>query len=138
MTRATTRVRSPGVVNREGTASPSRGRVCSGVTFGFLRGLRPPGRRERLMKKFGGKFALIIGLTLLGLISVWPPKDKLKTGIDLSGGTILVYEINASNTASGSVNLGELITQLKRRINPEGVEDIAIRQVGNNRIEIVL
>ena len=24
------------------------------------------------------------------LISIWPPKEKLKTGIDLSGGTILV------------------------------------------------
>ncbi len=54
------------------------------------------------MKKFGGKFALIIGLTLLGLISIWPPKDKLKTGIDLSGGTILVYEVNPSSTAAGN------------------------------------
>ncbi len=90
------------------------------------------------MKKFGGKFALIIGLTLLGLISIWPPREKLKTGIDLSGGTILVYEVNSGNTAAGSVNLGDLITALKRRLNPEGVEDMAIRQVGNNRIEIVL
>ena len=45
------------------------------------------------MKKFGGKFALIFGLTALGLIAIWPPKERLKTGIDLSGGTILVYEV---------------------------------------------
>ena len=96
------------------------------------------GPQGTTMKKFGTKFALIIGLTLLGLISIWPPGEKLKTGIDLSGGTILVYEVNSTGTAAGSVNLGELITALKRRINPEGVEDIAIRQVGNNRIEIVL
>jgi SecD/SecF fusion protein len=90
------------------------------------------------MKKYGVKFALILGLTLLGLISIWPPKDRLKTGIDLSGGTILVYEVNKAGTAAGNVNLDELITALKRRINPEGVEDIAIRKVGNNRIEVVL
>ncbi len=89
------------------------------------------------MKKFGGKFALILGLAVLGLISVLPPREKLRTGIDLSGGTILVYEVNKGATA-GNVNLDELITALKKRINPEGVEDIAIRKVGNNRIEIVL
>ena len=90
------------------------------------------------MKKFGGKFALIIGLTLLGLISLWPPQERLKTGIDLSGGTILVYEVNKAGTAAGSVNLEELITALKRRINPEGVLDIPIRKIGNNRIEVIL
>ena len=90
------------------------------------------------MKKFGGKFALIIGLTLLGLVSIWPPEERLKTGIDLSGGTILVYEVNKAGTASGSVNLEELITALKRRVNPEGVLDIPIRKIGNNRIEVIL
>jgi len=89
------------------------------------------------MKKFGGKFALILLLTLIGLVSIWPPKDKLKTGIDLSGGTILVYEVNQGSTA-GNVNLDELITALKRRINPEGVLDIPIRKIGNNRLEVIL
>jgi SecD/SecF fusion protein len=90
------------------------------------------------MKKYGGKFALIVGLTLLGLVAIWPPKEKLKTGIDLSGGTILVYEVRKDATASGSVSLDELITALKRRINPEGVLDIPIRAIGNNRIEVIL
>ncbi len=89
------------------------------------------------MKKFGGKFALILALTLLGLVAIWPPKEKLKTGIDLSGGTILVYEVNKGSTA-GNVNLDELITALKRRINPEGVLDIPIRKIGNNRLEVIL
>ncbi len=89
------------------------------------------------MKKFGGKFALIAFLTLLGLFSIWPPKEKLKTGIDLSGGTILQYEVTKTGTA-GSVNIEELITALKRRINPEGVLDIPIRSIGNTRIEIIL
>ena len=70
--------------------------------------------------------------------AIFPPKEKLKTGIDLSGGTILVYEVNKGGTAAGSVNLDELITALKRRINPEGVLDIPIRSIGNNRIEVIL
>jgi SecD/SecF fusion protein len=90
------------------------------------------------MKKFGGKFALIIGLTLLGLISIYPPKDRLKTGIDLSGGTILQYEVTKTGAAAGSVNIEELITALKRRINPEGVLDIPIRRISTNRIEVIL
>src|SRR3954447_3656718 len=64
------------------------------------------GPQGTTMNKYGGKFALIIGLTLLGLASIWPPKDKLKTGIDLSGGTILVYEVNKSGAGTaGNVNL---------------------------------
>jgi SecD/SecF fusion protein len=90
------------------------------------------------MKKYGGKSALIVGLTLLGLYSIWPPKEKLKTGIDLSGGTILQYEVTKTGAAAGSVNIDELITALKRRINPEGVLDIPIRRIGNTRIELIL
>jgi SecD/SecF fusion protein len=89
------------------------------------------------MKNYGVKFGLIFALTIFGLVSIWPPKEKLKTGIDLSGGTILVYEVNRSATA-GNVNLDELITALKRRVNPEGVLDIPIRKLGNNRIEVIL
>src|SRR3954447_5190906 len=90
------------------------------------------------MKKYGVRFALILGLTLFGLVAIWPPKERLKTGIDLSGGTILVYEVRKDATAGGSVSLDELITALKRRINPEGVLDIPIRAIGNNRIEVIL
>ena len=90
------------------------------------------------MNKFAGKFALILFSTLVGIYAIYPPGETLKTGIDLSGGTILVYEVKKDTSASANVNLDELITALKRRINPQGVEDIAIRKVGNDRIEIVL
>ena len=90
------------------------------------------------MNKYYGRFALIIAATLIGIAAIWPPSEKLKTGIDLSGGTILVYEVKKDSTASGKVVLDDLITALKRRINPQGVEDIAIRKVGNDRIEVVL
>ena len=87
------------------------------------------------MKNFASKFALIGLLTAVGLAAMWPPREKLKLGIDLSGGTILVYE--ADNLPRG-ISLDELIGALRKRINPEGVLDIPIRKIGNNRIEIIL
>jgi SecD/SecF fusion protein len=67
------------------------------------------------MKRFGWKIGLIVGSTLLGLAFMWPPSQKLKLGIDLSGGTILVYE--AENLPAG-FNLDELIAALKKRADP--------------------
>ena len=89
------------------------------------------------MKRFTWKIALIIGATLAGLYCMWPPEQKLKLGIDLSGGTILVYEVVSDNT-NRSVNMEELIAALKKRADPEGVKEIPIRNVGGNRIEIIL
>jgi SecD/SecF fusion protein len=90
------------------------------------------------MKNYGMKFGLILALTIFGVVSIWPPKEKLKTGIDLSGGTILVYAVNTSAVGAGNFKIDELITALKRRINPEGVLDIPIRNIGTSRIEVIL
>ncbi len=68
---------------------------------------------------------------------MWPPAKKLKLGIDLSGGTILVYEVARENLPP-SFNMDELISALKKRADPEGVKEIPIRKIGGNRIEIIL
>ena len=67
----------------------------------------------------------------------WPPAKKLKLGIDLSGGTILVYEVAKGNLPS-NFNMDELIASLKQRIDPQGVREIPIRKIGSNRFEIIL
>ncbi|AMV35855.1 protein translocase subunit SecDF [Planctomyces sp. SH-PL62] len=84
------------------------------------------------------KSILIVGSTLLGLIAMSPPEKKLKLGIDLSGGTILVYEVAKESTSSGNFNMEELIAALKQRADPQGVKETPIRNIGNNRIEIIL
>jgi SecD/SecF fusion protein len=83
------------------------------------------------------KFGIIALCTSAGLLALWPPYEKLKLGIDLSGGTILVYEVVKENL-NASFNMDELIASLKHRVDPEGVREIPIRKIGSNRLEIIL
>jgi SecD/SecF fusion protein len=73
-------------------------------------------------------------------------------GIDLAGGTILVYEVNLERSlkgketdASGALATGlsseeikKLADSLKRRIDPTDTRNVVVRPVGNTRIEIIL
>ncbi len=89
------------------------------------------------MKDFTWRFALIAAFTLAGIYAVWPPDKKLKLGIDLSGGTILVYQVDVKSLPPG-FKMEELVSALKKRADPEGVKEIPIRQIGSQRIEIIL
>ena len=84
--------------------------------------------------------------------------DKYKLGIDLAGGTILVYEINLERTkqlndakksgddpankqqAEGlsSEDMLKLATQIKRRIDPADLKNVTVRPLGSTRVEIIL
>ncbi len=90
-----------------------------------------------MKKDFLWRFVLIGGFTLAGLAAIWPPSQKLKLGIDLSGGTILVYEVESANLPPG-FNMDELVSASKKRADPEGVKEIPIRKIGGTRIEIIL
>ena len=73
-----------------------------------------------------------------GLIAMLPPDKKLKLGIDLSGGTILVYEVVKENLPAelqhGRADRGAQAAGRPAR----GCKDIPIRKIGSNRIEIIL
>ena len=71
------------------------------------------------MRNFLWRFVLIGGFTLAGLAAMWPPQEKLKLGIDLSGGTILVYEVDTTNLPPG-FNMDELVSALKKLRRPGG------------------
>ncbi|AGA29766.1 protein translocase subunit SecD [Singulisphaera acidiphila] len=83
------------------------------------------------------KIGVIASFTFAGLLAMWPPSEKLKLGIDLSGGTILVYEAVKENLTS-NFNMDELISALKHRVDPQGIKEIPIRKIGSNRLEIIL
>ena len=87
------------------------------------------------MKKLAWKFTLIAALTALAALFIG--KLGLKRGIDLAGGTILVYEVNEKSLPA-NFKMDDLIAAVKRRVNPDGVAEITIREVGGRRVEIIL
>ncbi|MGC8638309.1 MAG: protein translocase subunit SecD [Isosphaeraceae bacterium] len=89
------------------------------------------------MKPARWKIILTIASVALGLFAMVPPDKKLKLGIELSGGTILVYEVAKENLGP-NFNMDELISALKQRADPQGVKETPIRKIGSNRIEIIL
>jgi len=65
-------------------------------------------------------------------------------GVDLSGGTILVYELNPEKLKELAAEGGQrvvsedLIEPLTRRINPSGTQEIVLRPYGEKQIEIIV
>src|SRR5262245_37257397 len=87
--------------------------------------------------KFHWKLGLILTSLFGGLVAMWPPKERLKLGIDLSGGTILVYEVKKGATPQ-NFRMEDLVSALKKRVNPDGAKDIPIRPIGGDRVELIL
>lgn len=72
-----------------------------------------------------------------------PMAKAIAVGIDLAGGTNLIYEVDQNKTeADGKTvdksKLLKVVGAISRRINPSGAEDLTIRPVGTNRIEIII
>ena len=86
---------------------------------------------------------LLIGSALLLIV----PERPLRMGLDLAGGTRLVYSIpidearktgQVSADESDAAILADTIAIFRNRIDPTGVIDPIIRNAGGNRIEIQL
>jgi SecD/SecF fusion protein len=60
-----------------------------------------------------------------------------KLGVDLVGGTILVYEIDPDKKPK-DFKPEQLAAALKRRIDPADLYNVTIRSVGDTRVEIIL
>ncbi len=74
-----------------------------------------------------------------------------KLGVDLVGGTILIYEVDQERerqrqslesggkyTFAGAKTSQALAEAIKRRIDPSDVQNITVRPAGDNRIEVIL
>jgi SecD/SecF fusion protein len=112
-----------------------------------------------------GLLVCLIPCLVAAVFAVRPEKYKL--GIDLAGGTILVYEINLERTKQRKEALGDpdagvpagrrggsastapaqglstsemnqLAAQIKRRIDPTDIKNVTVRPLGDSRVEIIL
>ncbi|MFH0982378.1 MAG: protein translocase subunit SecD [Planctomycetota bacterium] len=84
------------------------------------------------------KWALVIVPIVAAGLAIYPPQNRLKGGIDLVGGTSLLYEIDtAGMKGSEASNLsGRVMNILQRRVDPNGQLNLVWRPVGNTRLEI--
>ena len=104
-----------------------------------------------------GLLICLIPTTLAGVRVGWAFLNESKgqagfrRGIDLAGGTILVYEVNVERSLKGkkgedgqqatglsSDEIKKLAENLKRRIDPADLRNVIVRPVGSTRIEIIL
>ena len=84
------------------------------------------------------KFAVIFGLIALFSWEVWPPERKLKPGIDLAGGTSLLYQIDTTGLTDREKRTiaTDMIRILQQRIDPGSKRNLVWRPHGSDRIEI--
>lgn len=84
------------------------------------------------------KWLLVIGLVAVSLLVLYPPDEKLKGGIDLVGGSSLLFEMDTTDLdAADQQDLaGRVMRVLKERVDPQGQMNLEWRPVGNTRLEI--
>ncbi|MBN2183037.1 MAG: protein translocase subunit SecD [Sedimentisphaerales bacterium] len=89
-------------------------------------------------KNLTPKVILIIILIVLAVWTLYPPSKTLKQGIDLKGGTSLIYEIDTFGlTEAEKKGLAQkMITVLRRRIDPFNIQELKWIPQGNTRFEI--
>lgn len=107
-----------------------------GVGYAIASFLRLPDLGLKL-----GTALFTVGLALSPFINTVviegrPWSDTLQFGIDLAGGTNLVYELKGQPKNSDTVR--NMVNAIRKRIDPTGTKELAIRQVGKNQIEIII
>jgi SecD/SecF fusion protein len=99
---------------------------------------------------YSGRILIIVVVLLGALSAIFPPgnlvnpripwsqKHDLRPGIDMVGGTKLLYEIKVPEGGyHGQNTLAEdTMAALKRRVDPDGVRNLIWRPSGTNRLEI--
>jgi SecD/SecF fusion protein len=89
-------------------------------------------------KNLTWKLVLIIVLVVVAVWTLYPPNKTLKPGIDLAGGTSLIYEIDTHGLEEAAKKelAQRMITVLRRRIDPANIQNLVWRPQGSTRFEI--
>jgi len=84
------------------------------------------------------KLILVLVLVVAAALTLFPPSKTLKPGIDLAGGTSLIYAIDTEGLGPEEEKdlAQKMITVLRRRIDPANIQNLVWRPQGNTRFEI--
>lgn len=85
-------------------------------------------------------FAVSLGVlpfasALLGGV---PLIEKFRLGIDLAGGTNMVFQVRGGEKEVTPQIMDQMVGAVSRRINQSGTEEITVRAVGTDRIEVIV
>jgi len=85
---------------------------------------------------------IVLVLSLLGLSLWFPgedgygPDDRLIPGLDLAGGTVLVYDVKVPKNRDATRVIDDTIAILSKRVDPTGTKNLVWRQVAGKRLEV--
>ncbi len=102
------------------------------------------------LKEFGFKMGVVLFSIFLsaapfvyqGMMGK-PVSKAISLGIDLAGGTNLIYAVDhvkakADQKTVDKATLDKMVGAVARRINPSGAEEVTVRRVGTDRIEVII
>ncbi|RMG34338.1 MAG: protein translocase subunit SecD, partial [Planctomycetota bacterium] len=99
------------------------------------------------------KFATRLSIVMLALFLSLAPfayhvvngrswTEAIRLGIDLAGGTNLVFQVDVEAARKEgkdvAASIDRMIGAISRRINPSGTEEVVVRKVGRDRIEVII
>jgi SecD/SecF fusion protein len=94
-----------------------------------------PGAHAGMKNSLTWRFLIILGSILFASWIVYSIPPRL--GIDLAGGTSLLYELDMSKAKGDTTDLAEkVVTVLKKRVDPYGQKNLIWRVIGGKRIQI--
>jgi len=90
-------------------------------------------------------FALTLGMApfVASKLAGRPISDALNWGIDLAGGTNMVFQVDQQGAQDlektiDANTMQKMVGAIRRRVNPSGTEEVTVRQVGRDRIEVII
>ena len=86
--------------------------------------------------EFMRRIACVVYSIAFCVWAMFPFTGVFKLGIDLSGGTILMYQVK--QPAQEDFSLDKMVVAIQRRVNPIGMTDVTIRGIGADRVEIII
>jgi SecD/SecF fusion protein len=90
------------------------------------------------MRQLYKTLIFVVVVIMAAVYFIYPPSESLRLGKDLRGGVSLVYSVSIAPNEDPKEVIDKTIQALKERVDPDGVMEISMVQVGNDRIEVTM
>src|SRR5688572_17800378 len=79
------------------------------------------------------RLLIIIAVVAASVWAIYPPRDKLKLGLDLSGGVQLVLRVKTGNATAEDrrETVDQALRTIERRVNELGVSEPVVARYGS-------